>query len=73
MFIGQSKIVPDTLNPVWMGGWAAAYEYGAESHKIEISAYGAFFYDQSTNRYYQIPMGLKEAWMTYINQLLSLL
>jgi hypothetical protein len=73
MYIGTSTILPDSIKPIWMGGWVATYEFGDQVHKIEISSYGAFFYDQSTNRFYQIPIGLKEEWMTYIHQKLSLL
>ncbi len=73
IYIGSSTILPDSIKPVWMGGWLATYEFSGQEHKIEISSYGAFFYDQSTNRFYQIPMELKEDWMTYIHQKLSLL
>src|ERR1700722_10808822 len=73
MFIGTSTVLPDSITPVWMGGWLATYEFGGQIHKIEISSYGAFLYDQSSNRFYQIPIGLKEEWMTYIRQKLSLL
>jgi hypothetical protein len=73
MYIGTSTILPDSIKPIWMGGWLATYEFGGQIRKIEISSYGAFFYDQSSNRFYQIPIGLKEDWMTYIHQKLSLL
>ncbi|HET6256656.1 MAG TPA: hypothetical protein VFE32_21455 [Puia sp.] len=71
MYIGTSTILPDSIKPVWMGGWVATYELSGQMHKIQISAYGAFFYDQSSDRFYQIPIALKDDWMTYINQLLS--
>jgi hypothetical protein len=73
MYIGPSTILPDSVKPIWMGGWLATYEFSSQEHKIEISSYGAFFYDQSSNRFYQIPRELKEEWMTYIHQKLSLL
>src|SRR5579863_4276764 len=73
IYIGSSTILPDSIKPVWMGGWLATYEFSGQIRKIEISSYGAFFYDQSSNRFYQIPIGLKEEWMTYIHQKLSLL
>jgi hypothetical protein len=73
MYIGTSTILPDSIKPIWMGGWVATYELSGQEHKIEISSYGAFFYDQSSNRFYQIPMEIKEDWMTFIHQKLSLL
>jgi hypothetical protein len=72
-FLATSTILPDSINPLWMGGWVATYQSIGKTHKLLISAYGAFFYDQSSARYYQIQMGLKDDWMTYINQVLSLL
>lgn len=71
MYIGNSKILPDSIKPVWMGGWVATYELSGEVHKIQISAYGGFFYDQTSGRYYEIPMEMRDEWMTYINQALS--
>lgn len=73
IYIGTSTILPDSTRPVWMGGWLASYEFGGQIRKIEISSYGAFFYDQTSNRFYQIPIGLQDEWMTYIHQKLSLL
>lgn len=73
MYIGNSTILPDSVKPIWMGGWAASYKLGSQLHKIQVSTYGAFFYDQSTGRFYQIPISLKKEWMTYINLKLSLL
>jgi hypothetical protein len=70
-YMGTSRLLPDSINPVWMGGWVATYEYSGQVHKIQISAYGGFFYDQSSGRYYEIPIGLRDEWMTYVNQLLS--
>jgi hypothetical protein len=72
-FLATCTILPDSINPLWMGGWVATYESTGKTHKLEISSYGAFFYDQSSGRFYQIPMALKDDWMTYINQVLSLL
>ena len=72
-YIAESKILPDSINPVWMGAWVSTYRYDGQVHKIQISAYGGFFYDQSSGRYYQIPMERKDDWMNYINRTLSTL
>ena len=70
-YLSTSRILPNSISPVWMGGWVATYEYKSQVHKIQISAYGGFFYDQSSGRFYEIPIGLRDEWMTYINQILS--
>ena len=70
-YLEMSTILADSINPVWMGGWVATYEYKGQVHKIQISAYGSFSYDQSSGKYYQIPVDLREEWMSYINQILS--
>jgi hypothetical protein len=72
-YLGTCTILPDSIHPLWMGGWVATYESSGKMHKIQISAYGGFFYDQSAARYYQIPVALKDDWMTYIKQIISLL
>lgn len=71
-FLSRSTILPDSVNPVWMGGWVATYKYMEQVHKIQISAYAGFFFDQSSGRFYQVPEELQERWMIYINQILSL-
>jgi len=70
-YLGAADILPDSLNPIWMGGWVATYEYKGQTRKMQISAYGGFFYDQTSRRYYQIPIDRKEEWMNYINHSLS--
>ena len=70
-FLEMSTILADSIKPVWMGGWVVTYEYKGHAHKIQISAYGSFFYDQSSAKYYQIPVELREEWMSYINRILS--
>src|SRR5579871_1721479 len=62
-FLSVSDLLPDSVNPLWMGGWVATYGYKGGLHKIQISAYAGFFFDQSSGRFYQVPVGLREEWM----------
>jgi hypothetical protein len=71
LYLTTSKILSDSVNPVWMGGWVATYNYKGRINKIQISAYGGFFYDQSSARYYEVDAGLKDEWAQYINSVLA--
>jgi len=72
-FLRSVDPMPADARPVWMGGFAATCLYEGKIRKILISAYGGFFYDQASNKFFQLPGQEKDEWMQYINGCLSTL
>lgn len=54
--------------PLWMGLNIASYEFNGMQHKVDISQYGGFFFDESSKRYYQIASDKKVDWNAYIRR-----
>jgi hypothetical protein len=68
-FMKQIEALPKENRPVWMGAYYASCVIENKVHKIDFSVYGGFFYDESTHRYYQLPMYLKNDWLDWLNSL----
>src|ERR1700733_10657584 len=63
LFLQQATLIPLERTPVWMGSYVGSYESSnGKIYKVEISTYGGFFYDESTEKYYTIPRGLSAQW-----------
>ena len=63
--------LPADEGPAWMGGAVATCLYDGKIRKILISSYGGFFYDQASGTFYQLPVQVKDRWLSYINSCLS--
>ena len=75
-----SKLNKDTINsylkgayelpindpPIWMSAHIASYELNGKTHKIEISMYGGFFYDETTQTYFQLQKEKILNWTSFI-------
>jgi hypothetical protein len=68
-FMKQVEALPKENPPVWMGAYYASCVIESKVHKIDISVYGGFFYDELTHRYYRLPMHLGNDWMDWLNSL----
>ena len=66
-FLVNAKTIQVT-NAAWMGYYTVTCDFPANRHeKILISAYGGFFYDQNTGKYYELPMEIRKDWLNYFN------
>jgi hypothetical protein len=72
-FLHGIEPLPAEGSPVWMGGAVATCLYDGKIRKILISSYGGFFYDQSSDTFFQLPAQMKDNWLEYINSCLSAL
>jgi hypothetical protein len=50
----------------WMGGYIVTCKINGSLRKVEISNYGGFFYDQSSNTFYQIPEAKIDDWLAFL-------
>jgi len=66
-FLENMVQVSDTTHPIWMGSYLASYESSAgKVHKVEVSIYGGFFYDESSGKYYNLPRQFNAKWLAFI-------
>jgi len=54
--------------PVWMGAFCGTYEINSIPHKVDISMYGGFMYDENTRSYFQLPETIRNEWMDFLNK-----
>lgn len=66
-YLQFAKQWPKEKTSVWMGAFVASYELDGVIHKVEISMYGGFFYDETEKRYYQLEELVKQRWMEWLN------
>jgi len=67
-YLSKMQIVPDDRKPTWMGAWLASYESAdGKLRKVEIGAYGGYFYDVSSEKYYSLPRNLILRWQRFIS------
>jgi hypothetical protein len=72
--VGATPLSPHET-PAWMGAYVASYIYQKQMHKVDISTYNGFFYDESSQTFYQIEAEKQKGWHEYLaksmNSLLS--
>ena len=67
-FLSHVNLWPKDKYAVWMGLYVATYNIGDSSiRKIDISTYGGFFYDEGTKSYYELPVSIKDEWLTFLH------
>ena len=67
-YLAEVVELPSDDPPRWMGVHIATYEMGRIIHKIEISLYGGFLYDETTKKHYQLPENKIDGWLSYIRR-----
>ena len=73
-FLTKAAIIPKERTPVWMGAYLASYETeDGNIRKVEVSAYGGFFYDESSSLYFLLPHSIRDEWINYISGSITLL
>jgi hypothetical protein len=71
-FLSQAISWPRDKYAVWMGLYVATYNIGDSiTRKIDISTYGGFFYDEGTKSYYEVPVSIKNEWITYLHDVIA--
>ena len=68
-FLKAASAWPDDNYPLWMGSYLISYaDLKGGMHKIDISMYGSFFYDEGMGmgKYFQVPAHLKKGWLAFI-------
>jgi hypothetical protein len=71
-FLSTASVWPKEKKTVWMGLFVATYETEKnELRKVNISNYAGFFFDETTNKYYEVTEGVRNEWMNYLNDALG--
>ena len=68
-YIKQLDIWPMGKRSVWMGAYYASFNLEGVLHKLDISVYGGFVYDEVTKRFYQLPNYLRNEWMEWLTSM----
>jgi hypothetical protein len=66
-YLKQMQPLPKDRKPTWMGAWLGSYETSeGKLRKVEFGAYGGYFYDVSTDKYFALPRPLIRPWQSFI-------
>jgi len=65
-FLSQSVELPPEKAPMWMGAYVTSCIIDQKRHKIDISSYGGFFFDESNNKFYSLPQNIEKDWLNYL-------
>ena len=59
---------PKDKTMLWMGFFILSCSDNAKKlHKVDVSLYGGFFFDEVGQRYYEIQKEKQDAWLQYLN------
>jgi hypothetical protein len=65
-FLAHTSPIISADAPVWMGTHFASCTFNNKMHKLEISTYGGFFYDETDKKYYELSAALRNGWLEYL-------
>ena len=68
LFLSAATSLPSDKTPVWMGAFVVTCMIDGKTKKIDISSYGGFFADETTNKYYTVPEQVQKKWLDYLAQ-----
>lgn len=67
-YLQYAQLVSKSDPPVWMGAWPASYETpDGKTHKVMISVYAGFFYDESSQSTFSLPKNMGTHWRAYLS------
>ena len=66
-FLDSVTLLPNNIQPGWMGVYLTSCVIEGEIRKVLISYYAGFFYDEKSRRYYQLPASKKDDWRNYLD------
>jgi|SRR6185312_10027298 len=64
-FLSDAKPITSDKPPMWMGACVASCLINGKRHKIDISSYGGFFFDETERKYYTVAEGVRRDWLNY--------
>lgn len=68
-FLKNMTPLADKTDPIWMGSYLASYESAdGKIHKVEVSIYGGFLFDELTSKHYNLPRELNSRWLKFITE-----
>ena len=66
-YLKNMQLLPEDKKPTWMGAFLGSYQSGdGKINKIEIGAYGGYFYDVTSDKYFALPRNLIRPWQKFI-------
>jgi len=66
-FLDSVTLLPNDIQPAWMGVYLTTCVIDGEIRKVLISYYAGFFYDDKSRRYYQLASSKKNDWRNYLD------
>lgn len=66
LFLKGAKSWVKGKTSMWMGAYYATCVIAGVVHKIDISVYGGFFYDEMDKHFYQVPLHLIDKWKEWL-------
>jgi hypothetical protein len=64
-FLAHSSALVSDQAPLWMGAFVASCMIDNKMHKIDISSYGTFFFDETDKKYFSVTQGVQKDWLKY--------
>lgn len=65
-FLSVAAALPPDKAPMWMGAYVVSCSIDGRTCKVDVSSYGGFFFDESTQKYYSIPENSQKNWLNYL-------
>ncbi|HLZ88137.1 MAG TPA: hypothetical protein VKQ52_12875 [Puia sp.] len=68
-YLEKMQPIPPERTPTWMGAYLASYESSdGRVNKVEVGAYGGYFYDVSSDKYFYLPRPFIRPWQKFITR-----
>jgi hypothetical protein len=64
-FLSHSSTLSSDKPPMWMGAFVTSCILDHKKHKIDISSYGGFFFDETDKKYYTVTQEIQKDWLNY--------
>lgn len=64
-FLAHSSVLTSDKPPMWMGAYVTSCTIGNKTHKVDISSYAGFFFDENDKKYYSVSQDVQRDWLNY--------
>jgi len=65
-FLATASGLASEQAPLWMGAFVTSCLIDGKMHKVDISSYGTFFFDETAKKYYQVTQDVRTDWLNYL-------
>lgn len=65
-FLAHASGLASEQAPLWMGAFVTSCLIDGKIHKVDISSYGTFFFDETTKKYFQVTQDVRTDWLNYL-------